>query len=512
MMTPILLNNRYKVIRLLGSGGFGETSLAEDTQMPSRRWCVIKQLKPVTNNPQIYQLVQERFGREAAILEELGDGSNQIPRLYAYFCEGGQFYLVQEWIQGQTLSNKLQHEGILSESSVKEILLSILPVLEYVHSKRIVHRDIKPDNIILRDSDGKPVLIDFGAVKETMGTVVTPSGNSSKSIVIGTPGFMPSEQSAGRPMYSSDLYSLGLTAIYLLTGKIPQQLDADPRTGEIMWRQYALSVSPSFAAVLDRAINSHARDRYATAREMLDALNSGVFPIPPTVPTPQPTEVNVASPQPLQTEKTPSSGLGDWQKAAITGSVIGGFVILGLILTRPQTAPSTQPYPAPTTAQQPPSPQPTAEPEPPVVTPLPTPQVVQPPVATTLAPTPVVSPVTPPSQSTFADNPVPPPQPEPTVTPITSNPPVSVKSREQQLDDLADKLFSERYPELRGRKIQPGEMALAREWRQIRQCDAIVDFIFHERHPELGGRKIIKGETDLTQEWNQIKRTVSGCN
>ncbi len=176
MMTPTLLNNRYKVIGVLGAGGFGETFLAEDTQMPSGRRCVIKQLKPVTHNPQVYQLVQERFGREAAILEELGDENNQIPRLYAYFSEAGQFYLVQEWIQGQTLSNKLEQEGTLNESSVKEILLSILPVLEYVHSKRIVHRDIKPDNIILRDCDGKPVLIDFGAVRETMGTVMNYPG------------------------------------------------------------------------------------------------------------------------------------------------------------------------------------------------------------------------------------------------------------------------------------------------------------------------------------------------
>src|SRR3569832_1299670 len=102
MMTPILLNNRYQVIRVLGSGGFGETFLAEDTQMPSGRRCVIKQLKPVANNLQIYQLVQERFQREAAILEELGGGTTQIPKLYAYFSEKGQFYLVQEYIEGQT--------------------------------------------------------------------------------------------------------------------------------------------------------------------------------------------------------------------------------------------------------------------------------------------------------------------------------------------------------------------------------------------------------------------------
>jgi serine/threonine protein kinase, bacterial len=233
MMTPILLNYRYQVIRVLGSGGFGETFLAEDTQMPTKRRCVIKQLKPVADNPQVYQLVQERFQREAAILEELGEGNSQIPSLYAYFCEDGQFYLAQEYIEGQTLAEKMRQYGILSESSVKEILVSILPVLNYVHSKGIVHRDIKPDNILIRSSNQQPVLIDFGAVKETIATVITVSGNSSQSIVIGTPGFMPSEQTAGRPVFSSDLYSLGLTAIYLLTGKFPQELGTNPSTGEI---------------------------------------------------------------------------------------------------------------------------------------------------------------------------------------------------------------------------------------------------------------------------------------
>ncbi len=198
-MMPPLLNNRYRLIRKLGSGGFRETFLVEDSQMPSSRRCVLKQLKPVTNNPQIYQLVQARFQREAAILEELGEGSTQIPKLYAYFSEEGQFYLVQEWIPGKNLTQKMVQEGQLSESSVKEILKSILPVLDYVHSKRMIHRDIKPDNIILRDSDHQPVLIDFGAVKETMGTVLNSQGNTTSSIVIGSPGFMPSEQAAGRP-------------------------------------------------------------------------------------------------------------------------------------------------------------------------------------------------------------------------------------------------------------------------------------------------------------------------
>lgn len=279
-----LLNNRYKINRVLGSGGFGDTFLAEDTQMPSHRRCVIKQLKPIENNPQIYQLVQERFGREAAILEELGGVSEQIPTLYAYFHLDEKFYLVQEWVEGDTLTGKVQQQGIFSEISVRELLLNVLPVLEFVHSKRIVHRDIKPDNIILRHSDNKPVLIDFGAVRETMGTVVNSQGSLTRSIVIGTPGYMPSEQAAGRAVYSSDLYSLGLTMVYLLSGKSPQQLETDSRTGEIIWESVVGNISVSLKALINKAIAYHPRERYSSALEMLGDLQNSVNPIAPTVP------------------------------------------------------------------------------------------------------------------------------------------------------------------------------------------------------------------------------------
>lgn len=369
-MMSTLLNNRYRVIDVLGTGGFGTTYLAEDTHMPSSRRCAIKQLKPMTNNPQVYQIVQDRFKREAAILEELGESNNQIPRLYAYFEAEGQFYLVQEWIEGETLTQKLQHEGRQSETSVKEILLKILPALEYVHSRRIVHRDIKPDNIILRHSNNVPVLIDFGAVREIMGTIVTSGENTTPSIIIGTPGFMASEQSTGRPVYASDLYSLGLTAIYLLTGKTPQALEIDPVTRKYIWEPLTLGVSRSFATILDKAIQSHPRDRFITAREMLEALKSDVPatipyypptlpPPPPPLPTPLPPTVISSPPAVIQ------STSGDWKKAVAIGSVIGVSVVAGLIFLRPQFSP-TQPDPTPTIAQS--SPSPSISPETPIAT------------------------------------------------------------------------------------------------------------------------------------------------
>ncbi len=135
-------------IKILGHGGFGETFLAEDTYLPSRRPCVIKQLK-VMNDPQKnragqQKFQQERFGREAATLEKLGEGSSQIPKLFAYFAENEQFYLIQEWIQGPTLTDVVTAQETMSEPDVKNILVSLLSVLDYVHSGGIIHRDIKP--------------------------------------------------------------------------------------------------------------------------------------------------------------------------------------------------------------------------------------------------------------------------------------------------------------------------------------------------------------------------------
>jgi serine/threonine-protein kinase len=331
-MDDLILNNRYRVLKPLGDGGFGTTYLAEDTQMPSHRRCVIKQLKPLHNNPQVYQMVKERFQREAAILEDLGDKSEQIPRLYAYCEEAGQFYLVQEYIEGDTLSQRLQREGKLTEASVKEILLKLLSVLAYVHRNGIVHRDIKPDNIIIRQTDELPILIDFGAVRETMGTAMSSSGHPTSSIVIGTPGFMPSEQSIGRPVFASDVYAVGLTAIYLLTGKTPQELTTDPLTGEIQWRQDALSISPTLATVLDKSIKSHYQERFSTAQAMRDALTASI--------TSTTAKTLVVSPQENSTMVQPSSHQSSRNRNGwpllIVGGIIGAILLGGFLLLQQQ--------------------------------------------------------------------------------------------------------------------------------------------------------------------------------
>lgn len=398
-MTLTLLNNRYRVLQTLGGGGFSNTFLAEDTHMPSARRCVIKQLKPVTNDPQTYKIVQERFQREAAVLEDLGDGNNQIPKLYAYFSEGGQFYLIQEYIEGDTLTKRVEKQGVMGENEVRQLLVSLLPVLDYVHSRQMVHRDIKPDNIIIRNRDNLPVLIDFGAVKEAMNTVVNDPRNSAQSMVIGTPGFMPSEQAGGRPDYGSDLYSLGLTAVFLLTGKMPQELETDPRTGELIWRRYAPNnINSNLAMVLDQAIRFNLRDRFGKAKAMLNALQSANIASTPNTPhavdsqmatvavapgSPHhnnPANAPINNPLPPQTvpvARNPVIQTNNGRKPLIIGAIVAGSLLIAAIaialgLRKPDPAPSVADNVPATEATVPQQTRPTPETVPSTVAPAPT--------------------------------------------------------------------------------------------------------------------------------------------
>jgi serine/threonine protein kinase, bacterial len=279
----MLLNNRFEILEQLGQGGFGTTFLAADTHMPSQRRCVVKQLRPETPNQRSYEMALQKFQEEAATLEQLSH--DQIPKLYGYFEQEGQFYLIQEWIQGQTLGARVRQTGPLSEAEVLQMMTQLLPVLDYLHHhapREVIHRDVKPENIILRQQDQKPVLIDFGAVKQLLKTVVSSSGSVTCSVVIGSGGFMPPEQAAQRVVYSSDLYSLGVTAIFALTGRLPDNLGKDAHTSELLWQQYAPEVSLPMIAVLNRATQLDPRERYSTAHEMLQGLQN-LTPVSPTL-------------------------------------------------------------------------------------------------------------------------------------------------------------------------------------------------------------------------------------
>jgi serine/threonine protein kinase, bacterial len=328
----------YPIIKKLGEGGFCTTYLATNTLMPSQPYCVVKQLTPTSTDPKVQQLIKDRFRQEAITLENLGKDSNgKVPSLYAYFVEQGEFYLIQEYIDGQTLNERVQTQGLFTEIQVRQLLTDILPTLIYVHQWGIVHRDIKPENIMLRQSDNKPILIDFGAVKETMSTTVTASGNTAKSIVIGTPDFMPIEQMSGRPMFASDIYALGLTAIYLLTGKMPAEIETDPFSGNINWQSLAPNVSQQLVDVLNKAIQHLSRDRYKNAQEMLQDLNisSPAVPLLSSIvshtPIPNDSEKTVYVSTPRTISNSGSSHANPLI-AALIGVMIGGGLIGGLLV------------------------------------------------------------------------------------------------------------------------------------------------------------------------------------
>ncbi|BCL37549.1 bifunctional serine/threonine-protein kinase/formylglycine-generating enzyme family protein [Nostoc sp. MS1] len=271
MLTPgVILRNRYKIIYILGSGGFGDTYLAVDLDLPNQPKCVVKHLKP-NLDPAVLQVVRRLFDSEAQVLYRLGNDSDQIPRLLAHFEEQGEFYLVQEFVDGADLSKEIIPGKKLTEQEVTKLLQEILAILAVVHKKNIIHRDIKPQNIMRRHQDSKIVLIDFGAVKEINTLMVNSQGQTSVSVVIGTHGYMPSEQAVGQPKLCSDVYAVGMLAISALTGIQPHELPKDPTNGEVIWLNWA-KVSKKLADILNKMVAYDFRDRYFSAEEALQAI------------------------------------------------------------------------------------------------------------------------------------------------------------------------------------------------------------------------------------------------
>ncbi|MBD2607963.1 serine/threonine protein kinase [Scytonema hofmannii FACHB-248] len=277
--TPLitLLRGHYRVIKLLSDeGGFGRTYLAEDVDKLSEQ-CVVKQLAPKVQDASVLRKAVELFKEEAKRLQELGE-HNQIPTLLAYFEQDNYLYLVQQFIDGQNLLKELQQQGTFSESKIKEVLLDLLPVLKFIHDRGVIHRDIKPQNIIRRQNDGQLVLIDFGASKQLSTTVMMKTGTA-----IGSHGYTPIEQMQdGKAYPASDLFGLGATCFHLLTGIRPSQLWMEQGFSWVTsWRKYLSNSGNSvitsrlkLGKVLDKLLKTDIQKRYQSADEVLSDLIS----------------------------------------------------------------------------------------------------------------------------------------------------------------------------------------------------------------------------------------------
>jgi serine/threonine protein kinase len=221
----LLLKDHFRGIKYLGEGGFGRAFVGIDEHRRNSP-CVIKQFLPLQQGSSALQKCIQLFEQEAELLEKLGKHP-QIPDLLAFFEQDSKLYLIQEFVEGEDLLKELQRKGRFTEDEVKTFLIEMLPVLDFIHNKNVIHRDIKPENILRRKTKVDPsiygqisdlVLIDFGVSKQVSASVMTKIGTG-----VGTIGYTAPEQNRGIAKPASDLYSLAVTAIRLLTGVLPEE-------------------------------------------------------------------------------------------------------------------------------------------------------------------------------------------------------------------------------------------------------------------------------------------------
>jgi serine/threonine protein kinase len=270
----LLLNGRYRAVKLVGTGGFGRTFLAIDQAQPFKPRCAVKQLliQPTQLAPN--QTAVARFYDEGKQLSALGKHP-QLPQALAFFEQEQAWYLVQEWVEGRNLSTILQEEGVFNPGQIRQLLHKMLPVLAFIHEHQLIHRDIKPQNVIYRQSDDRPVLVDFGAAKLSSRHQLAQTGT-----VIGTAEYAAPEQVSGKAVFASDIYSMGVTSIHLLTGVSPLDL-FDHKRGTWVWRDFLKSPLQDVALgkILDRMIQQALDLRYPSATAVLQNLQAGAFPI-----------------------------------------------------------------------------------------------------------------------------------------------------------------------------------------------------------------------------------------
>ncbi len=274
-----IIANRYRIIRMLGQGGFGRSYLVEDIHQSQQQY-VLKEFAPQVEKKQDLRKARELFEREAHVLEQLKHP--QIPSFHSSLqvtlANKELFVLVQDYVEGDNYLNLLEERQkrgeTFSEDEVMKLLQQILPVLSYIHSQKVVHRDISPDNLIWRLTDNLPVLIDFGGVKQlpaSKGFWFTQLGKNCT--LLGKKGYAPEEQLRhGQAFPSSDLYSLAVTTLVLLTGKEPQKL-YDSYQGNWRWGE-EIKVNPNLEGVLKKMLAYKPSDRYQQAEQVLKDLNS----------------------------------------------------------------------------------------------------------------------------------------------------------------------------------------------------------------------------------------------
>jgi serine/threonine protein kinase len=278
MQPPIplgtLLQQRYRVTKVLGQGGFGRTYLAQDTGCFDEM-CVLKEFSPNDRGRDALKKSKELFHREAQVLYQINHP--QIPKFRANFEEQKRLFLVQEYAEGKTvaksLSDRLKNNKTFNEAEAVEFLLNMLPVLSHIHAMGIIHRDISPDNIIFRDRDRLPVLIDFGVVKAGV-TQLEVSTQIHQGTTVGKAGYAPGEQlQTGEAYANSDLYALAVTVVVMMTGRKPESL-IDKSTMTWKWHQWVPTLTPWFAKILNKMLSRVPNSRYQSATEVAQALRS----------------------------------------------------------------------------------------------------------------------------------------------------------------------------------------------------------------------------------------------
>lgn len=265
-----LIQERYYILRLLGTGGFGETYLAKDIGRASNPLCIIKYLKPASTTAAFLKKLRQLFLRQAEILGRLGH-HDQMPALVGYFEQDGGFFIVHDYAEGHTLDQEFQPDQRWSESQTTELLKNVLEILSFAHSQGVIHGDVKPENLVRRYRDNRIVLVDFGTVKQEQTQFTAPDGNVHVSIAVSTPGYTAAADGTVIPDYGRDVQAVGYLGIRALTGMSIAALPQDEDSGEVIWSSLALA-NFELEAFISKLAHPDPEQRFSNASEALRAL------------------------------------------------------------------------------------------------------------------------------------------------------------------------------------------------------------------------------------------------